>query len=192
MTQERTEEAGLSGFLDVTIGGSPVRLRALTIAESDTWLDLYADAMATADVMQGDAPGDMMRSLVKSSGAAALRLVKAYDIDGTLGDIETVATRREVAAALEMMVTVEDPLVEDAGRLMRAAFGLPTQTAAERLEEEVVAPMLRLVKSLSTPSALGDSTTPETSATDGPVNNSSSTGPTRRTATTATRKSAAS
>jgi hypothetical protein len=195
VTTERTEETGLSGLLEVTIGGQPVRLRALTIAESDEWLARLATALADAEVMEdGETSADTLRQLVTHASASALEMVLAYDLDGMLGGTEgirTRATKREVADALEMMVTVEDPLGPSTRRLVEAAFGLPAQLAADHLEQ-INQPMLRLVRSLNTLSERGASTTPGTSDPDGPASSSSSTGRTRRTGTGATPKSAAS
>lgn len=194
MTVERTEDAGLAGVLDVTMGGGPVRLRALTYDESEVWLERYADALSSTETTDGDTDEARMRSLVTAATRTALDLVLAYDIDGVLGGADAVrarASRREIAAALELMVTVEDPLSETAPRLAALVFGLPSQIALERVEAAINEPVLRLVRSLSTRSAPGASTG-ATSGDAGPRSSSSSTGRTRRTGTAGTSTSAAS
>lgn len=193
MTVERTEDAGLAGVLDVTMGGEPVRLRALTYDESEVWLERYADALSSTETTDGDTDEARMRSLVTAATRTALDLVLAYDIDGVLGGADAVrarATRREITAALELMVTVEDPLSATAPRLAAMVFGLPSQIALERVEAAINEPVLRLVRSLSTPSGPGASTG-ATSGDGGPRSSSSSTGRTRRTGTAGTSTSAA-
>lgn len=190
---ERTEEAGLAGLLDITMGGRVYTLPALTIEQSDQWLDRLGAAMADAEVLDGDSGADTLRTLLRHAAETALELVVAYDTTGVLGGADEIrrrATKRELSEALEMMVKVEDPFGEGGQRLVAAAFGYPARLAAERLEL-VTEPMLRLVRSLSTPSEPGDSTTPGTSDPDGPESSSSSTGPTPSIGTsTATRRKA--
>ncbi len=188
MTNERTEEAGLSGLLEVTIGGQAHTLPALTIDQSDAWLDELAVALADTDILNGDSGQDTIRALLHHAATTVLRLVVAYDTTGVLGGVDEIrrrATKRELADALEKMVKVEDPFGEGTQRLVVAAFGYPVRLAAERLEEQA-SPMLRLVRSLSTPSEPGASTTSGTSEPDGPASSSSSTGPTPSTGTSRT------
>jgi len=180
MTVERTEEDGLAALLIVSMGGKPYRLRTLPLVESDAWLDLLGSAMSAVDVMETSDGDQMLRSMLKSSSAAMLRLLVAYDHDGVLGGADAIRermTKRELSAALDGMVTAEDPSGEATARSVAAAFGEPSRLLEAGMRV-VAEPLLRLVKSPSSPSASGDSTTPGTSDPDGQESNSSSTGPT--------------
>jgi hypothetical protein len=182
MAVERTEDEGITAdVLHITMGGQPYRLRPLTIRESDEWVGMLSAMMSTLEEVHGDDGDEILRRLLLASTEAALALLLAYDHDHVLGDEEHIrdtASKRELKAALEQMVTVEDPFGEADAHSVVVAFGLPSRMIAAGLEA-VSEPLLRLVRSQSSPSPIGDSTTPATSIPAGPASNSSSTGRTR-------------
>jgi len=199
MNVERTESQGESGLLTLSCGGQPVTLRALTLAESDAWLATLGDTLASLDVgdeedaRSGD---EMLRDLLVQASRAALDLVVAYDLDGVLGGrdaIRATMTKAELKDALEMMVTVEDPLGPASARSVGVVFGGPSLVLEAALTMTMAAaPMLRLVRSASSLSDTGDATTLATSGPSGPASSSSSAGRTRRTASAVKTTSAAS
>ena len=196
---ERTEAAGESGLLTLSMGGQPVTLRALTLAESDAWLATLGDTLASLDVGDVDdaRSGDqMLRDLLVQASHAALDLVVSYDLDGVLGGrdaIRATMTKSELKDALEMMVTVEDPLGPASARSVGVVFGGPSLVLEAALTMTMAAaPMLRLVRSASSLSDTGDATTLATSGPSGPASSSSSAGRTRRTASAVKTTSAAS
>ena len=196
---ERTEAAGESGLLTLSMGGQPVTLRALPLAESDAWLATLGDTLASLDVGDVDdaRSGDqMLRDLLVQASHAALDLVVSYDLDGVLGGrdaIRATMTKSELKDALEMMVTVEDPLGPASARSVGVVFGGPSLVLEAALTMTMAAaPMLRLVRSASSLSDTGDATTLATSGPSGPASSSSSAGRTRRTASAVKTTSAAS
>lgn len=195
MTVERTEEEALSLLLTVSMGGQEYQLPTLSLKASDAWLDQLGAAMAEVDVVEEGEDGTaMLQALLKASGNAMLRLVVAYDhtdVLGGMGAIQETMTKRELVAALEGMVTAEDPSGEAAARSVVEAFGEPSRMM-ERGVRMVTEPMLRLVQSPNGLSVSGDSTTAETSIPGGRESSSSSTGRTPKTASRRTPKSAAS
>ena len=123
----RTEEDALDGVLHLTLGGQPVELRVLTIAESDVWLDLLASTLSGLDIPESqDAAGDI-RSYFTASSEAAIGLVEAYDVDKKLGDLRSTAHKREIPIALERMIEAEDPFGEAAAHSVAVAFGAPSR-----------------------------------------------------------------
>ena len=114
---------------------------------------------------------------------AALDLVAAYDVDGVLGDTETLRTRmtkRELHAALEAMADAEDPFGEGAARLAAEVFGAPSRFLAAMTSlviDGLASPTAPSPSGASTP---GASTGPATSDPAGAASASSSAG---RTAT---------
>lgn len=132
MTDVRTEAEALAQALTISVGGEPVALRTLTIDESDAWLRRLTGAV---DVELGDAEGDAdtLARLLALPARAALDLVAAYDVDGILGDVDSLRTRmtkRELHAALEAMADAEDPFGEGAARLAAEVFGAPSRFLA--------------------------------------------------------------
>lgn len=181
---ERTEELALSGLLPLTIGGQPVELRTLTIEESDRWLGQLAADLAALEVPISEHDGmAMLTGFLTSSAGAALRLIAAYDVEGVLGGIDAVrakASKRELKAALEQMVTAEDPFGEDGARSVAAAFGAPSRL----LRLGMSAALDEMAASLREPSMSGPSpgmaSATHGSGESGPASSSSSAGPTRK------------
>jgi hypothetical protein len=178
VTSLRTEDDGEAGILRITVGGQPVELRVLTIAESDDWKDQLARRLAAMDIVDPGADGGALLSTLFRVGAdARLDMLVAYDVDHVLGDRESLRrrlTQAELARALDLMVEAEGPFGMADARSVAEAFGKPLQVAAGILRalEDLSAP----ASSPSGPSSTGDSPTP-TSDDGGPGSSSSSAGP---------------
>jgi hypothetical protein len=182
MTEERTEAEALAQVLTLSVGGEPVALRTLTIDESDAWLRRLTGAV---DVELPDAEGDAdtLARMLALPAQAALELVAAYDVDGVLGDPESLRTRmtkRELHAALEAMADAEDPFGEGAARLAAEVFGAPSRFLAAMTQLVIDGLASPTVPSPSGASTPGVSTGPATSDPAGAASASSSAG---RTAT---------
>ena len=182
MSEERTEAEALRQVLTVSVGGEPVALRTLTIDESDAWLRRLTGAV---DVELGEAEGDAdtLARMLALPAQAALDLVAAYDIDGVLGDTDSLRTRmtkRELHSALEAMADAEDPFGEGAARLAAEVFGAPSRFLAAMTSlvlDGLASPTVSPPSGVSTP---GASTGTGTSDPPGAASASSSAG---RTAT---------
>lgn len=177
MTQDRTEEAALSGLLEIRMGGQPYTLPVLTMAQSEAWQRTLAQRLASIDVLPDlDDGGELMAQLFAAGGQAKLDVVAAYDLTGVLGGREAIReriTQMELAAALEVMVEAELPFGVVAAPSVVAAFGEPMRLAVATL----VAIRSLSERSPSGPSLTGGLTGPP-SGTDGPTSSSSSIGPT--------------
>lgn len=187
MVAERTEDLGEIGVLHLTVGGQPVRLRVLTIEESDAWLDTLARVLSSLDVpdMEGE-PADVMARVFRAGSDARVRVVAAYDIEGVLGGVEAVRKRmskQELASALEVMVEAEGPLGMVDARSVVEAFGLPLKRAAGTLG--ALAAISRPERSPSRRSGTGASPTPRSTG-PGRASSSSSGGPTSNEPSSAT------
>lgn len=174
---ERTEDLGEVGVLHLTMRGQPVKLRVLTIEESDAWLDTLARLLSGLDVpdMEGDAAEAMAR-VFHAGSDARLSVIAAYDIEGVLGGPDAIRksmSKQELAAALEVMVEAEGPLGLADARSVVEAFGLPLKRAAVTLR--ALGALSRPERSPSRPSSTGASPTP-TSTGRGRASSSSSGG----------------
>ena len=182
MADERTEADALRQVLRLTVGGEPVELRTLTIDESDAWLRRLTGAV-DVELPETEGDADTLAQLLSLPARAALELVTAYDVDGVLGDAESLRTRmtkRELHAALEAMAGAEDPFGEGAARLADEVCGAPSRflaTMTRLVIDGLASPTAPSPSGASTP---GASTGPATSAPPGAASASSSSG---RTAT---------
>jgi hypothetical protein len=178
----RTEEDGLDAVLHLTMGGQPVELRVLTIAESDAWLARLAATLSGLDVPEHEDPEANIRSYFTASSEAALGLVEAYDLDHKLGDLRATAHKREVSVALERMIEAEDPFGEKAAHSVAAAFGAPSRFLSAGMDLALAA----LVPSPPDDSRNGRSDASASLVASlsgaGPASSSSSAGPTRKSA----------
>ena len=180
MPDERTEADALRQVLTVSVGGTPVELRTLTIDESDAWLRRLTGAV-DVELPEAEGDADTLARMLALPATAALDLVAAYDADGVLGDTETLRTRmtkRELHAALEAMADAEDPFGEGAARLAAEVFGAPSRFLAAMTSlvlEGLASPTERSPSGVSGP---GASTGPGTSVPTGAESASSSAGPT--------------
>ena len=177
---DRTEEEALDGHLHITLGGQPVELRVLTIAESDVWLDLLAATLSGLDVPESEDAASDIRSYFTASSEAAIGLVEAYDVDHTLGDLRATAHKREIPVVLERMIVAEDPFGEGAAHSVAVAFGAPSRFLAAGMDLALTA----LVPSPPDDSKNGHSDDTDSlvasSVGSGPANSSSSDGPTAK------------
>lgn len=169
---ERTEDLAIRQVLPITVGGETVELRTLTMDESDVWLRLLMETMDRPLGEPSDADG--MAKMLATPADAAVDLIVAYDIDGTLGpkeDIRARISKREARSAIEVMAEAEDPFGPGARRLVESVFGGASQ---------FLAGVLTTVTSVREASLSGVSvdgiSNGETSAPDGAASASSSTG----------------
>ena len=191
MVDERTEGAALSGTLEVRMGGAAITLRALTIDESDAWLDKVGEALATVGVPDGVSGTAGISQLLTGSSSAIAALVAAYDIDDALGGIEIIRGRmskRELKAAMDAMVTAEDPFGEAAALSVATGFGLPSRFLAAGMRV-VLDELVLSAPASSTDGHSASALTGPASADSGRASNSSSAGRTRKTAAIATKRS---
>lgn len=132
MTTERTEDAGLSGVLELIVHGDKRKLRCLTIDEADAWLEHVGMTIAAMEIT--DSPGaDVMAHLLKAGSAAAADALAAYDVDGVLGGPSAIRhdfTPQELKTAMEVVSLAAAPFDEDAARSVASAFGAPSRTLA--------------------------------------------------------------
>jgi hypothetical protein len=170
---ERTEDAALSRVLHLSIGGEAVTLRTLSLDESDIWLHRLGASIAAIDV-----PDDItwlgdIGALLTASAESVRGLVKAYDLDGALpADWQERMTKRELKAALEVMVTAEDPFGTDVARSVAVGFGAPSQALQFGMRQvALVSQLARSTAGLSasapTTDASGESGAASSSSSDG-------------------------
>lgn len=159
---ERTEGLALSRVLPLLVGGQTVQLRTLSIDESDAWLGLVAARLASVDLDQTLAASESIAELMTWSSSAVVGLVAAYDLDGTLGGIEAIRStmsKGELKAAMDAMVTAEDPFGEAVARSVVETLGLPSRFLATFTRMEVTRAIAsQLASSTTGPSAPTDST----------------------------------
>lgn len=124
---ERTEEAGLAGFLTFPVGSDEARLRCLTIDETDVWLDGLATIMSDLPVSDdNDRPEAVMGSLLRSGTRAAVAAIRAYDLDGKLPDEGAMRARMtptQIHHALEVLMAAAVPFDQDTSRSVATVFG---------------------------------------------------------------------
>ena len=187
---ERTEDAALRGILTVSMGGQPYQLRTLTIDESDDWLGKLATGLSSVELPEGADGTAAMRALLTASSAAVASLVAAYDLDGILGGLAVIRGRmskRELRAALDAMVTAEDPFGEDAARSVAEVFGAPSRFLAAGMRmvmAQIASPLAASTNGRSRATA----STSDASAANGAASSSSSDGRTPRSASVARRR----
>jgi hypothetical protein len=180
MPEERTEADALRQVLTVSVGGKSVELRTLTIDESDVWLRKLTGAV-DVELPEADGDADTLARLLALPARAALELVAAYDVDGVLGDIDSLRTRmtkRELHASLEAMAGAEDPFGEGAARLAAEVCGAPSRFLATVTSLVIDGLASPTAPSPSGASTSGASTGRETSVPAGAASASSSSGPT--------------
>lgn len=106
--------------LTVVVGGRPMPVRPLTMAESDAWVkdSLVAQIVATwgkVDTITGWE--DAVNQLGSAPGQAMLTCIVEYDADGLLGGREQLyktATPGEIWEALKVLARSAFPFVQDA------------------------------------------------------------------------------
>lgn len=176
MTAERTEDAGIAGVLQISMGGRVHRVPALKLRHSREWKERLGDIASGIEL--DDDLGKMLASVANLASDRALDLVVAYDRTGVLGGrdaIEDEATDAELFAALEVMVKATYPFAR-ALRSVAEAFGPQLRELLTRLAGAAAGALSR-ASSTPTPSATGDST--PTPLSDGSAtSSSSSSGPT--------------
>jgi hypothetical protein len=178
MAEERSEADALRQVIRVPVGGEPVQLRTLTIDESDAWLRKLTGAV-DVELPETEGDADTLARLLSLPARAALELVVAYDVEGVLGDAESLRermTKRELHDALEAMAGAEDPFGEGAARLADEVCGAPSRFLASMTR--LVIDGLATAPSPSGVSTPGASTSSTTSAPPGAESVSSSSGPT--------------
>jgi hypothetical protein len=172
------------------MGGQPYELRTLTLDESDEWLGKVAAAMSAIEIPDEVSWLGDIAALLTTSATAVAGLVAEYDRDGVLGGLDVIRarmTKRELKAAMDAMVTAEDPFGTDVARSVATGFGAPSQTLAFGIERVAVASQLAI--SMNGRSARSGSTI-DGSAASGAASSSSSAGPTPTSVSAASRRSA--
>lgn len=191
---ERTEDLALRRVLPIAMGGARYELRTLTIDESDAWLRLVAERLAAIeDDLFKDSGVDSIAALLTASSRTVVGLVAAYDLEDTLGGEAAIRGRMskpELRAAMDAMVTAEDPFGEAVARSVAEGFGVPSRFLASGMRMVLAETALSQLASSTTGLSEAMGSTTALSALPGAASSSSSAGRTRRTASTAKRKSA--
>ena len=191
MVEPRTEEAAEAASVTIIMGGRPYRLPTLRIAQSEEWERRVAHGMAAMrdgdpDVAEGE---QALREILSQGSLERRNALVAYDHLGhadegescgrcVLGGHEAIRqtmSKRELAAALEVITEAEFPFDPEEQRSVVAAFGLPLRVlgAVLRATTEGWSPP---ANSPNGHSPTGASPTPPSDAS-GPESSSSSDGP---------------
>lgn len=182
---ERTEESALARRLSISVGGEPLELRTLNLDESEDWLAKVGGSIAGFDLPTGQDAAETFDLLARTPTRTMLELVRAYDVDGKLGEESELRKRlsqRELYEALKVMVVAEAPFASDV-RSVVAAFG-PDLRRGVGILIGTLASRYQPASSTNGHSPPGDSI-PELSVLGSRSNNSSSSTSTGRTASRA-------
>ena len=147
-------------ILPITMGGQPYELRTLGLDESDAWLAQVAAKLSEVDLPDAPTGADSITALMTWSSGAVLSLVLAYDLGNALGGeaaIRAAMSKQELKAAMDAMVTAEDPFGEAVAHSVAVGFGAPSRFLASGmrmvLTQMIASQLERSTAGLSGPTA---------------------------------------